>query len=114
MCKFWFHPDCVGLTQEEYQQALKWKEKREVDIWACAPCEIANEALDNKIKEINAQVEEVKKDVSELGDRQDKTELKDQVMATRGRSENPMSSSIEFQSLILIVLGRGETQMREH
>ena len=83
MCKFWFHPDCVGLTQEEYQQALKWKEKREVDIWACPPCESSNEALDNKIKEINSKVDEVKKDVKEIADRQDKAELRDQVMDTR-------------------------------
>ena len=83
VCKYWFHPECAGVTQEEYQQALKWKEKREVDIWACASCESSNEAIDNKIKEINAKVDEVKKDVTQLGDKQDKVELREQVMVTR-------------------------------
>ena len=93
MCKFWFHPDCVGLTQEEYQQALKWKEKREVDIWACAPCESAYAALDNKIKEINAKVEEVKKDVTELGDRQDNTELRERLWPPELTSRTQRSRS---------------------
>ena len=98
VCKYWFHPECAGLTQEEYQQALKWKEKREVDIWACASCESSNEAIDNKIKEINAKVDEVKKDVTQLGDKQDKVELREQVMATRVDNQDSYISCASIKS----------------
>ena len=49
------------------------------DIWTCSPCESANETLDKKVKEVNAKVEEVKKDLKVVGDKQDQFELREKV-----------------------------------
>ena len=72
--------------------------RKEVDIWACASCESSNEAIDNKIKEINAKVDEVKKDVTQLGDKQDKVELREQVMATRVDNQDSYISWASIKS----------------
>ena len=58
---------------------LKWKEMKGTDIWTCSPCESANETLDKKVKEVNAKVEEVKKDLKVVGDKQDQFELREKV-----------------------------------
>ena len=42
---------------------VKWKELKGTEIWTCTACESANENLDKKVKEVNAKVEEIKKDL---------------------------------------------------
>ena len=60
VCQHWYHPECAGVTDEEFQMCLKWKDLKGSDIWTCTACESANETLDKKIKEVNAKVEEIR------------------------------------------------------
>ena len=64
VCQYWYHPNCAGVTQEEFKMCVKWKEMRGVDIWACTPCTSANENLDKMVRELNSKVEEVKRTYS--------------------------------------------------
>ena len=71
VCQYWYHPEYALFTMEEYKMCLKWKEMMGADIWTCSPCESANENLDKRVKEVNSIVEEVKKDMKVLGDKQE-------------------------------------------
>ena len=62
---------------------LKWKDLKGTDIWTCSPCESANESLDKRVKEVNAKVEEVKKDLKDIEDKQDKAELREKLRDTK-------------------------------
>ena len=62
---------------------LKWKELKGSDSWTCTACESANENLDKKVKEVNAKVEEIKKDLKVIGDKQDQSELREQPRDTK-------------------------------
>ena len=87
VCQFWYHPDCAGVTAEEYKMCLKWKEMRGADIWSCSPCERANENLDRKVKEVNSLVEGVKKDLKVIGDKQDQAEVREQLRDSKVDSQ---------------------------
>ena len=72
---------------EEYKMCLKWKDMRGADIWTCLPCESANESLDRRVKEVNSKVEEVKKDLKVLGDRQEQVEVREQLRDSKFDSQ---------------------------
>jgi seryl-tRNA synthetase len=76
----------------------QWKELKGTDIWTCSPLESANENLDRKIKEVNAKVEEVKK---EIGDKQDQpqtaeiTALKERMALLEANSGYKILKEVE-------------------
>ena len=66
---------------------LKWKELKGTDIWTCTACESANENLDKKVKEVNAKVDEIKKDLKVMEDKQDQADLREQLRDTKVDSQ---------------------------
>ena len=80
---------------------IKWKELKGTDIWTCSPCESANENLDKKIKEVNAKVEEVKKDLKEIGDKQEQAELREQVRDTKVETQTAEITALKERMALL-------------
>ena len=62
---------------------VKWKELKGTEIWTCTACESANENLDKKVKEVNAKVEEIKKDLKVMEEKQDQADLREQLRDTK-------------------------------
>ena len=62
---------------------VKWKELKGTEIWTCTACESANENLDKKVKEVNAKVEEIKKDLKLMEEKQDQADLREQLRDTK-------------------------------
>ena len=79
VCLYWYHPDCAGVSQEEFKMCIKWKELKGGDIWTCSPCTSANENLDKMVREVNSKVEEVKKDLQVLSEKQGQAEVREQL-----------------------------------
>ena len=101
VCQHWYHPDCAGVTTEEFKMCLKWKEMKGTDIWTCSPCESANENLDKRVKEVNAKVEEVKKDLKEMGHKQEQSELREQVRDTKVETQAAELAALKERITIL-------------
>ena len=71
------------------------------DIWTCSPCESANENLDKKVKEVNAKVEEVKKDLKEIGVKQEQSELREQVRDNKVEAQAAEISELKARMALL-------------
>ena len=80
---------------------LKWKDLKGTDIWTCSPCESANESLDKRVKEVNAKVEEVKKDLKDIGDKQEQTELREQLRDNKVETQAAEITALKERMAIL-------------
>ena len=112
VCQYWYHPECAGVTEEELKMCLKWKDLKGTDIWTCSPCESANENLDKRVKEVNAKVEEVKKDLKVMGDKQDQAELVEQVRDTRVESQAAEITALK-ERMAMLEANPGDKVLKE-
>ena len=112
VCQYWYHPECAGVSEEEFRMCLKWKDLKGTDIWTCSPCESANENLDKRVKEVNAKVEEVKKDLKEIGDKQDQAEIREQLRDTKVDTQAAEITALK-ERMALLEANSGDKVLRE-
>ena len=49
-CERWFHPDCVGMSQEKFKCLLEWVSDGSPSPWRCDVCAVSIVKLDKTIK----------------------------------------------------------------
>jgi hypothetical protein len=100
------------VTEEEFKMCLKWKDLKGTDIWTCTACESANENLDKKVKEVNAKVEEIRKDLKVIGDKQEQSELREQVRDTKVEAQATELAAMK-ERMAMLELNSGTNILRE-
>ena len=78
-CERWFHPDCVGMSQEKFKLLLEWVSDGSPSPWKCDVCSVSTVKLDKTIKALS-----VRQDALEA--RQD--EVENRVEASNTKFEN--------------------------
>ena len=112
VCQYWYHPDCAGVSDDEFKMCLKWKELKGTDIWTCSSCESANENLDKRVREVNAKVEEVKKDMKVMEDKHEQLELREQVRDTKVETQAAELAALK-ERMVMLEANSGANILKE-
>ena len=100
-CERWFHPECVGMSQEKFKVLLEWCSDGSPSPWKCEVCAVSIVKLDKTIKALSVRQDN-------LEARQDDVESK--VEASADKLENVQSRSKEgnLRDKVLPCEARGE------
>ena len=76
ICLHWYHPDCAGVTQEEYVMFVKLLELRKEDLWTCMTCASGISVVNKKVSENSALIGKIDKRLEQVEGKQDLQEEK--------------------------------------
>ena len=76
ICQRWTHPDCSNIVPELLKYLVKESKQGLAISWSCEACRVASEILSSQIAAMNRNIEDMKKDITELKTSQDKHEDK--------------------------------------
>ena len=72
----WFHPDCVGMSQEKFKRLLEWCSDGFPIPWKCDVCAVSIVKLDKATTALTLRHDKLEARQDELESRADASDIK--------------------------------------